>query len=145
MQCSNDECDFYHPDWRCQMAEIGHQTCPKCDSALQQDWIAKLRTVTVETEDNFVEGGLGTHYNIHTGTEQTRAEYKKWEEGIKRKAKEQGREVIIGKDKAGPRNTRGEKIADDISRHGKKAIDHYRLESKRKQMEEKVAREERVS
>jgi hypothetical protein len=139
MKC---ECGFYDPDWRCEGSEVRTQACPACGGPLQQDWIEKLRTVNLETDDTF---GIHGHFNMNTGTRQGRSEYKKWVDGVKKKAKEEGREVHVGKDVSGPRKSRGERIADDVARHGKKAIDHYRLESKREQMKEKVARGERVA
>lgn len=92
----------------------------------------------VFTEDNFVEGGLGTHFNIHTETEQTRSEYKKWKRDVERAAKEDGREVHIGEKVAGKRKERGQRIADDISKHGTKAREHYVSESQRKSLAEKA-------
>lgn len=97
--------------------------CPKCDSTdMRQDYEAKVKTVAIETEDTF---GIGGHYNIHTGKFQTRLENRAWAKEVEAKAKAEGKECYVGKDHAGPRASREEKIADDISKHGAPAIDHY--------------------
>lgn len=99
----------------------------------------------IVTDTNFGEGDGGGHYNVQTGTDQTRAEWNKWAGDKKKAAAAQGRECHIGEKSGSGRDSRGEQIADDVARHGAPAMEHYKVESKRKAAEAAVAKGQSVS
>ncbi len=138
-----EKCDYFDDDVMCSFEAIKSKVCPECGNVgLVQDVVKKIKTLTVETEDTW---GIEGHYSIHTERVHGRSDHKKWEDGLKRKADEQGREIQFGKDRAGPRDSRGERISDDIAKHGRPAIDHYRLESKQNQAKLRLAEKEKLS
>ncbi len=115
------------------------QPCePECPGSMPR----LIKMPNIQTDDTF---GIGGHYSVQTDTTMSGSEYKKWVKKVKREAKEKGREVFVGEGAGGKRDDRGQQIADDVSKHGRAALDHYRLESKLDQQKKSLASKESVS
>ena len=107
------------------MREISHvrPSCSHCTVVLER--VFKLGAV--QSDKNFGDAPGGGHYNIHTDKMHSRSEQADWERSMQAKGYETG-----PRESAGKRRDPGQKWADQVARHGPKAMGDKRLDFQKK-------------